>query len=151
MIINYIINLMNKLSEVIKNFPDYKESFYTQQKELTEEPYVLYVIVNKSLPMKSGKIASQVGHAIQKITEYCMVHEKKLWSYYCSNNYAKIVLKINDENKLLDILNDLKDVHKAYVVDEGRTQITPNSVTAIGFIPMLKKNAPECIKQLKLL
>ena len=145
------MNSMMKLSEIIKTFSDYDESFYSQQIKLVEEPYVMYIIVNKSLPMRSGKIASQVGHAVQKITEYCMTKEKKIWSYYCSNNYAKIILKINDENKLLEILNELKHIHKSYAVDEGRTQIEPNSLTAIGFIPMQKKDVPECLKKLKLL
>ena len=145
------MNSIMKLSEAIKTFPDYNESFYSQQIKLSEEPYVMYIIVNKSLPMKSGKIASQVGHVVQKMTEYCMINEKKIWSYYCSNNYAKIVLKIHDENKLFLILNQLKYLHKSYAVDEGRTQIEPNSLTAISFIPMQKKNVPECLKELKLL
>ena len=59
------MNSIMKLSEAIKTFPDYNESFYSQIK-LSEEPYVMYIIVNKSLPMKSGKIASQVGHVVQK-------------------------------------------------------------------------------------
>lgn len=111
----------------------------------------MYILINKSLPMKKGKIALQVGHAVKKITEYCLKNEKELYDKYCANSYAKVILKVPNEEVILKILYELKDIHKSYVVDEGRTQIKPNSLTAIGFIPMARKDIPSCLKQLKLL
>jgi peptidyl-tRNA hydrolase, PTH2 family len=141
------------LNDILKTFSDYEESFYNQNlnKNLNNESYVMYILINKSLPMKKGKIASQVGHAVQKITEYCLKNKKDLYDKYCANSYAKVVLKVPNEEVMLKILYELKDIHKSYVVDEGRTQIKPNSLTAIGFIPMAKKDIPSCLKELKLL
>ena len=62
-----------------------------------------------------------------------------------------ILLKVSNEEVMLNILNELKDIHKSYVVDEGRTQIKPNSLTAVSFIPMKKNDTPSCLKELKLL
>ena len=113
--------------------------------------YVMYILVNKSLPMKNGKIASQVGHAVQKVTEYTIKNKKDIWKKYCQNNYPKIILKVPTEELLLEILAKSKDIERIPIIDQGRTQIKPNSLTAVGFIPMLKQDAPSFIKELKLL
>ena len=113
--------------------------------------YVMYILVNKSLPMKTGKIASQVGHAVQKVTEYCLKNKKDIWKKYCKNNYPKIVLKVPSEELLLEILNKLKNFERIPIIDLGRTQIKPNSLTTVGFIPIIKDDIPDCIKELKLL
>lgn len=141
----------SKLNEIIKSFSDYNNSFNIYNSfVLNKENYVMYILVNKSLSMKSGKIAAQVGHAVQKVTQYCMIHQKILWNKYCSSQHAKVVLKVPTEEKFLEILIKLKDILKLYVVDAGRTQIPANSVTAVGFLPMLKSEVPECLKELKL-
>lgn len=142
-----------ELSDIIKSFPDYQQSFYNQKKnkEREEDQFVIYILINKTLPMQKGKIASQVGHAAQKITEYCLTYQPELYQKYCQNSYPKIVLKVPNETIFLEILNQTKHLHKSYVVDEGRTQIKPNSLTAVGYLPMKKESSPECFKNLKLL
>jgi len=142
------------LNDKIKTYSDYKESFSNQNLNNNikdEDQYIMYILVNKSLNMNKGKIASQVGHAVQKVTEYCLINDKELYDNYCKNSYAKVVLKVPNEELLLQILEELKGLHKSYVVDEGRTQINPDSVTAIGFNPMKKSERPECLQKLGLL
>lgn len=140
-----------ELSDIIKTFPDYQQSFYNQKKNEKEDEYTMYILINKTLPMQKGKIASQVGHAVQKITEYCLIYQPEIYQKYCQNNYAKIVLKVTNKETFLEILNQTIHLHKSYVVDEGRTQIKPNSLTAVGFIPIKKKDVPKCFQNLKLL
>lgn len=142
------------LNDKIKTYSDYKESFYNQNLNNNikdEDQYIMYILVNNSLKMGKGKIASQVAHAAQKVTEYCLKNDKELYDNYCKNSYAKAVLKVPNEELLLQILEELKGLHKSYVVDEGRTQINRDSVTAIGFNPMKKSERPECLQKLGLL
>ena len=141
---------MSTVVDILRKYKDFNSSFLGQSHDLGDN-YVLYIVVNGELKMKKGKIASQVGHAVSKITEYCTKYEGILWSKYKFNRCPKIVLKTENQEELLNILESTQYLHKSYVVDEGRTQISPGSLTAIGYIPFKKEDTPECISALKLL
>ena len=119
--------------------------------ENVSENYYMYIIINGGLNMQKGKIASQVGHAVQKVTEYCLSDCPKLWKKYSSSCTPKIVLKTKSEEELLYIISKTQDIYKCYVIDAGRTQIKPNSLTTVGFIPMAKECVPNEFSNLKLL
>jgi PTH2 family peptidyl-tRNA hydrolase len=101
--------------------------------------YTMYIIINNDINMTKGKIASQVGHAVQDIIE------NLLDSYYVSkkctekyNNYKKwktgckkIILKANHN----DLINLIKNYDCVPIYDAGKTQIEPNSLTCIAFYP----------------
>jgi len=101
--------------------------------------YTMYIIINNDLKMEKGKIASQVGHAVQQIIEniledYYVKQKKpdiynryKLWS----NGSKKIILKAS-YNDLLDLQQESECVS---IYDAGKTQIQANSLTCVGFYP----------------
>ena len=139
----------NKILQLISKFDDFKFSVYNGSVD-ESQAYYMYIIVNSSLKMGKGKIAAQVGHGVQKMTEYCLEHHKELWTKYVNSGIPKIVLKTS-QDQLLEVINKTENIFKSYVIDEGRTQIAENSLTAVSFIPLLKKDAPDIFKDKKIL
>ena len=120
--------------------------------------YKMYIFVNNELGMGKGKIASQVGHAVQHIVDdvytnhlngvkrYKQIFEDYLtWKDY--HGSAKIVLKATFAE-----LEELKEMSYArHVIDAGKTQIEPNSLTAVVFFPMDRKKIRNDLSTFKLL
>lgn len=105
---------------------------------------VMYIFVNNDLSMGKGKIASQVGHAVQAITEEIIRkgYEKNpppecyftymKWKRHC----AKIVLKASTEQ-----LKELaKHMEARSIIDDGQTQVDPGSLTVVGFFPSANRD-----------
>lgn len=112
----------------------------------SQDEYVMYIFVNHDLEMTKGKIASQVGHAVNMVTEDIMemkyesfqtpdqVRDYMVWK----QNDAMIVLKATTEQ-----LKELaKRTNARPVFDYGKTtQVKSGSLTAVGFFP--SKKQPE--------
>lgn len=103
----------------------------------------MYIFVNTDLGMKGGKVASQVGHVVRRITD------EIVRSGYESNkipeSYVTYMKWINDGEKKITLkateaqLRELiKEDDAHYVIDAGRTQIAPDSLTVVGFKPSAK-------------
>jgi len=137
-----------EILSILEGYPDYKDSFEDQDK-VVDENYVMYIIINGSVKMQKGKIASQVGHAVHKLIEYLVSKKPKILKKYNNNCCPKIVLKTDDVYELIRIMDSTKNIFKTYVVDEGRTQIKKDTLTAIGYI-FRDDMIPKCISSLKL-
>lgn len=99
----------------------------------------MYIFVNTDLKMKPGKIASQVGHAVQLVIEDIMIDmyesnkvPEKVTKYLnWKKNCVKIVLKANAKQ-----MYELSQHDSArYIIDDGATQVPENSLTAVAFFP----------------
>ena len=114
-----------------------------------DNEYVMYLIVNNDLSMGKGKICAQVGHAVQYIIdEYYngTIGDKKSYQLWKENGNPKIIIKASQEE-----LNKLSKYKNTYtIIDAGRTQIAPNSMTVVVFFPTQRKNL-EFLKNFKLL
>ena len=132
----------------IREYEDYVDSFEGQLALNTAPRCVMYILVNKSVKLSSGKLASQVGHAVQKTTQRCIGTAK--WESYIHGRMPKVVLKVLTDEQFIDILNQTKSICKSYVVDEGRTQCKPDTVTAVGYDPLFDNEIPMCFKKLYL-
>jgi peptidyl-tRNA hydrolase, PTH2 family len=121
--------------------------------------YKMYIFVNTSLDMSKGKIAAQVGHAVQHIVEDIFVRYyegskeyKTIFNDYLiwSKNYgcAKIALKANQDQ--INILSQLP-IKLTTIHDAGKTQVEPNSLTVVAFYPMDINKLPIDMSQYKLL
>lgn len=115
----------------------------------------MYILVNSDLNMSKGKIASQVGHVVGEITEQ-IIHKSYESSKGIPDCYSrfvrwkksgntKIILKANQEQ----IITMIDEPESVYIIDAGKTEITPNSLTCIGFYP--NANLKEKFKNFKLL
>jgi len=105
------------------------------------EDLYMYILVNSDLNMGKGKLASQVGHVVGEITEEIIrkSYESGKGIPDCYLRYAKwkktgtckIILKASEEQ----IKSLIREPESVYIIDAGRTQIAPDSLTVIGFYP----------------
>ena len=110
---------------------------------------IMYIIINSDLKMSKGKIAAQVGHAVMWITY--KLRESEILSKWMHQSYTKIILKATGK-QIVDLKYKFKDEMFTWIIfDEGRTEIKPNSLTAIGFEPMERSKTPTELKKLRLL
>ena len=128
----------------------------------SSDTMIMYILANTTLKMGKGKIAAQCCHGacrVVRILEQLPV--KPSWySKWYHQGTTKVVLKC-DEPTMMDILarygtivsktRIADDIWCVPVNDAGRTQIAAGSLTVLAFRPMLKEEAPDCIKMLKLL
>ena len=136
------------MSVIIKSFPRFIHA-HSKNIHVNQKPLFSYYLVNMDYKPSIGKVASQVGHASQLMTE--SFKDEQLWEHYKYFHSPKIVLKVENIYLLNSILNQTIQLDKILVVDKGLTQCTPNTLTVIGYKPMLKSMVPECIRELKLL
>lgn len=117
------------------------------------DPYVMYFIIKKSLGMNAGKIASQVGHAVQEmILFYAQDHSRALTPTehqhmvatreWLASDYRKVVLGASDQE--FDEVRLIQDI--TVITDLGFTQVPAGTQTCIGLWPMRKSEAPPAIK-----
>lgn len=106
----------------------------------------IYVVVNDSVKMSKGKIAAQVGHGIQYVTEHMVANEPDRWQAYKCGEHPKIVVRAS-EAQMLELIAKYKNQCKV-VIDVGRTQLPPNTMTAVAFYPMIDPDEvlPELTK-----
>ena len=123
-----------------------------------ESRHKMYIFVNNDLKMDKGKIASQVGHAVQHIVDdiltnyyagfntYKQIYEDyTIWKNY--NGCVKIILKATFEQLLA--LKELSG--STFVIDAGKTQIDPGSLTVVAFYPKSSKKMENEFSKYKLL
>lgn len=86
----------------------------------------MYVLVDGDLKMGRGKVAAQVGHAVQAMTERHV--GSRAWRTYREAGSRKIILRGTSEQ-----LATLARSPQAVVVrDAGHTQVPAGSVTAVA-------------------
>lgn len=99
--------------------------------------FKMTLIVRTDLKMGKGKVAAQCSHAA--VSAYKQVERRnpellKQWEYY---GQPKVVVKVPDEDSLLELLCHAKEVGLpvSLIQDAGRTQIAPGSRTVLGVGP----------------
>jgi peptidyl-tRNA hydrolase len=121
----------------------------------------IYYVVNSALKMSKGKIAAQCCHVNTDIIRM-LEHQSKfprIYREWKKTGETTVVLKANNEefNAIFEQFRDKKtdssfrEPIMKYQVDEGRTEVEPDTITVLGFTPIYKDNAPECIRNLSTL
>jgi peptidyl-tRNA hydrolase, PTH2 family len=113
------------------------------------------IIVRIDLGMGKGKIAGQVAHsavqAAESIRRYC---PDWYYSWLVDDSIqTKIILKVDSEAKLQALSRNAfaQGINPAKIYDAGRTQLEPNTFTALGIGPAPEYKIDPLIKDLKLL
>lgn len=139
-----------------------------------EDPIVCYVIVRQALNMSVGKCCAQTAHLGQLLvldylqleqdinwtsvahgdrTEQTKSEQLILFKQWLNADYRKVVLRADE--KEWNKLKELSDVRKVIVIDNGKTELPPQTETetetVIGFYPMVKSQAPKLINRLQVL
>ena len=92
------------------------------------------IIVNSDLKLSKGKLASQVAHG--SLMSY-LKGDKELNKKWLDSSYTKVILKADEcIIKGLNYLLNIQGIPNFLVVDEGRTEIEPNTITCLALAPL---------------
>jgi PTH2 family peptidyl-tRNA hydrolase len=94
----------------------------------------LVVLVRQDLKLPKGKLAAQVAHAA---VESVFNSEKSKVDEWRSQGQKKVVLKVKDEQELMDFLRRAKTMKlkSCIITDAGRTVLEPGTRTCVGIGP----------------
>ncbi|XP_064118489.1 peptidyl-tRNA hydrolase 2, mitochondrial-like isoform X1 [Macrobrachium nipponense] len=97
----------------------------------------LVLVVRSDLKMGKGKAAAQCCHATLKAFKQLQKTNRRLLRAWEINGQPKVVLKIDDEESMLDLASLAREVGLtvSLIQDAGRTQIAPGSRTVLGVGP----------------
>lgn len=92
----------------------------------------MYTFINRGLGMSPGKMTAQGQHAA--VEAYCISDPKLIDKWRIGGHYTKLVMLAEDTEHLQNIDHYIKErgFQTKLIVDEGRTEIKPFSVTALG-------------------
>ncbi len=114
----------------------------------------MYLVARPDLNMSIGKFGAQCGHAAhlcirsaESFVEYQVARDLKEWE---EKDYPKITLAAGEKQmlKLLEALAGTKVPH-AKVVDLGRTELPPNTLTMVALGPIRRGDAVQYVKRLQ--
>ena len=96
--------------------------------------YKQVIIIRKDLKMGKGKLAAQSSHASYSSAKKAA---KKMLDAWENEGQKKIVLKVASEKELLDLEKRCAKagIPCALIMDAGKTQLEPGTVTALGIGP----------------
>lgn len=103
---------------------------------------VMYLFANKGLGMSTGKTAAQVAHAA--VQAYRVSTDDMVDAWMEGDHYTKLVMEARDTEHLMTIDRYLKDrgFNRVLIIDEGRTEISPHTPTALG-VEIVDKDDPH--------
>ena len=114
--------------------------------------YKQIIVVRADLKMGQGKVAAQSAHASISAMEKTMRDSPEIVEKWKEDGMAKIVLKVNSEQELLELFETLKKKFPtALIKDAGHTQVRANTETCIGIGPVDAKEIDKYTAKLKLL
>lgn len=111
------------------------------------------VVVRADVKMGRGKLAAQVAHASLSAAEEAMARRKEWFTSWKRGGQAKIVLKVQSADELMELFKRAKSVGLPSVIieDRGLTQIEPGTLTCIGIGPAPDEAVDSITGKLKLL
>lgn len=121
---------------------------------------VMYLVVKKSLGMSAGKVGAQCGHAVEMLlTEYFRdprgddtptVRRIEAMSSWLCESRVKVVLGADDAawDELVESVG-AAGIRGVVVIDEGRTEIAPDSATVVGLWPFKRCDSPSVVAGLR--
>jgi PTH2 family peptidyl-tRNA hydrolase len=107
----------------------------------------MYIVVNHDLKMDAGKIVAQCCHIAAGLTRRLEDLPEGGYRTWLQSGEAKIILKAT-QAQMEAILDKYPRAY--HIRDLGLTQVAPNSLTALGFAPMLESERPPELIALKL-
>lgn len=102
--------------------------------ESSEAPYKQAIVLRSDLDLSAGKAVAQGAHASQYATDRASNTRIIRWR---QNGTVKITLSAPDEPTLRELQSaaEDRDLPTAVVVDEGRTELDADTVTALAIGP----------------
>ena len=104
----------------------------------------MYILLNDTLNMSPGKVASHVGRATEKLGVLCKNYSA--YKAYVGKGAPKIIVSVPTEEKFIEILEQTKHKPKVYIIDSEGS----NRITIVGFAPIFDNEVPTILKTLPL-
>lgn len=110
------------------------------------------IILRKDLKMTKGKAAAQASHAAVAAAVKSLRNSPTKFNNWWNGGQMKIVLAVDSEEELNEIENKLRrtGVIISKINDAGRTQLPPNTSTALGIGPHAQIDVERITSSLKL-
>mgnify|MGYP001168155923 FL=1 len=113
--------------------------------------FKMAIIVNSDLNMSKGKIVAQTGHAMVEATIKAYTQTTNFYKWQTD---GETIIAVKANLKTLQTvcgIAERKGIHSGYVVDAGRTEVAPGSIT-VGYVgPDKTDKIDKLVGQLKLL
>lgn len=111
------------------------------------------IVVRTDLKMGKGKVAAQVAHAALSAAEATKKKHKEWYEKWIATGQAKVVVKVNSLDALLDInmYAERENLPTSLIEDRGLTQLPPRTITCIGVGPAPASKIDKVTGNLKLL
>lgn len=111
------------------------------------------IIIRTDIEMGKGKMAAQVAHASLMSYLETTKSNKEVADQWLRTGEKKIVLKINDQDKMKRLFEAFKykGIPCALVSDAGLTQLPAGTKTALGIGPWASSEIDAFTSALKLL
>jgi len=108
------------------------------------------IVVNDSLKLPKGKLAAQAAHAA--IASFLCADSRTQRSWI-QTGMPKIVLKVFDENDLIELLKKAETNHipAELIRDAGKTVVESGTITCLGLGPAEAEKLDKITGGLKLL
>jgi PTH2 family peptidyl-tRNA hydrolase len=108
------------------------------------------IIVRKDIKMSKGKTAAQCCHGCLGSYKKASPLKIREWE---NDGQAKIILRVDTLDELLEIqrLAIINRIPNSLIVDQGRTELPPSTVTCLGIGPDEDLIIDKVTKDLKLL
>ena len=108
------------------------------------------ILIRDDLKLPKGKLAAQACHAS---VESALNANKRMLSEWRLSGQKKIVLKVKDEEELIQYFQEAKDsdLSCSLITDAGLTVIAPGTKTAVGIGPDEESKIDALVGKLKLL
>lgn len=92
------------------------------------------LVMRADLKMSPGKLAAQAAHASIGAYEVSDIVDIDEWR---RNGVTKIVLAVESEQDLIEIYKvaTAMELPVSLICDEGRTEVNPGTITAVGIGP----------------
>lgn len=109
------------------------------------------LVIRKDLGMSLGKACAQAAHASEQCVRSAM-SDPDLVTEWDDFGHGKIVLSAKNLKQLIDIYHAVRDVipHVHLVIDEGRTELPPQTPTVLGIGPWYASDIDVVTKKLQL-
>ncbi len=111
------------------------------------------IVIRSDLKMGKGKLSAQVAHAAVLSAEKARKTRKSVYKEWTSTGQAKVVVKVNSLDALLDVHQkaETEGLITSIIEDRGLTQLPPGTVTCVGIGPGYSSRIDRITSSLKLL
>jgi PTH2 family peptidyl-tRNA hydrolase len=124
---------------------------------LEAEEYKQAIVLRTDIKMSKGKAAAQAAHAAVEAVLLVLESGNPTWMTWLkrwrAEGQKKVVLKVNSERELLEIYEEARrlGLPASLIRDAGRTELPPNTLTAVAVGPAPARLVDRVTGKLKLL